>query len=150
VNEGWLEGEITGSAEQRWMPVYRAVCAGHQHVLGVTPSGSYVEGAKGTVALSESTGVRFLFLLEHPLDEVRSAVRTALAAAGLQDVPLPLSVIVAAALRGKMEYWASLAASWLEQDGEQYPELQDLIADAVASAWASQRTRHRLRRFLRR
>ena len=147
MHEQWQEGEITGSTERRWMPVYRA--PRHQHVLGVTPSGTFVEGAKGTVVLSETSGIRFLFLLEHPLDEVRSAVRSGLAAAGLQDVSFPVSSIVAAGLRSEMEYWASLAASWLEQDGEQHPSLQNLISDVVASGWASQQTRHRLRRFLR-
>jgi hypothetical protein len=127
------------------MPVFRD--ERHGHVLGVTPSGSYVDGTPAV--LNETSGPRFLFLLEHPLGDVRGAVRSALAAAGLQDVPLPVSTIVAAALQGKMGYWAALAATWLEEDGGYYPELQGLVADAVASRWASQRTRHRLRRFLR-
>jgi len=148
MQERWVEAVIVGSPERRWLPVFRAECEAHSHVLGVTPSGNYVEGSGDPVVLSDKSAVRFLFLLEHRLDEVRSAVEEALTAAGLRALPVPVSTVVAAALRGRMEYWAALAASWLEQDRGQYPELETLIADVVRSRWASQGTRHLLRQFM--
>jgi hypothetical protein len=147
--QGWVDAKIGGSVERHWFPVFRANCGGHGHVLGLTPTGSFVEGSRDPVVLSEASAVRFLFLLEPPLEELRSAVQASLVSAGLQSVALPVSAIVAAALRGTSDYWAALAASWLEQDREQHPDLQGLISEAVASRWARQHTRHRLRRFIR-
>jgi hypothetical protein len=148
MQQQWLEGAIKGTTESRWLPVFRA--RPHEHVLGVTAGGTFVGGTKEPVALSDYTGARFVFLLEHRLDELRSAVQSALTAAGLPNLEIPVQPIVAAGLRMRSDYWAALAASWLEQHGKHCPELDDAIMEAVQSRWAAQRTRHRLRPFLRR
>ena len=119
--------------------------------LALTREGEWAVAAPDRVSLWRTHPVTLLPCLEEGFqDRLASDLRN-------MNIPLeevlkhlPMHEVVAIACSGGSEYWASRAVRWLEGQ----PELSGSDVESLnlvqGAPWASQRTRHRVRRLLKR